>query len=414
MKLFGWELKRAKTQLQTENKGIVSTTYRSPYEPLFLNGKEVARNMETYFRMYRVNADLRRCIEEVQQTSCKSWYQTKIWVNNREDYKVVYNEQVEEALNFIDNFWTLKNDIVQMKMLTENVFIQKIRDLKNRVVGWKVLDTRRVSILADKEGTRIAYILRNGASMNRIPAEEIFHFIWNRDPDNCFFGMSLLETIVYDILGDEASVMMNYYYFDNDAIPSALYIMDKNLSEKEQDILMESIKWQLSGAKNKSKSIVSNGIEDIKKISDDRKDIQFVELRKYATDKVCAVMGVPRIILNYTEWINYSNADMQYTKFIENTIRPMEWFLNMVFTAMIQDISPNLEFVAIDNHINDMKEKNDLAVKNVTAGIWTRNEAREYIGFDPIVDEIMNAITVSNGTTLLDDISINQDIAIPT
>lgn len=86
----------------------------------------------------------------------------------------------------------------------------------------------------------------------------------------------------------------------------------------------------------------------------------------------------------------------------------------MVFTAMIQDISPNLEFVAIDNHINDMKEKNDLAVKNVTAGIWTRNEAREYIGFDPIVDEIMNAITVSNGTTLLDDISINQDIAIPT
>lgn len=177
MKIFGWELKRAKTQLQTENKGIVSTTYRSPYEPLFLNGKEVARNMETYFRMYRVNADLRRCIEEVQQTCCKSGYQTKIWVNNREDYKVVYNEQVEEALNFIDNFGTLKNDIVQMKMLTENVFIQKIRDLKNRVVGWKVLDTRRVSILADKEGTRIAYILRDGASMNRIPAEEIFHFI---------------------------------------------------------------------------------------------------------------------------------------------------------------------------------------------------------------------------------------------
>lgn len=413
MKIFGYEF-WAFTKKRIEQKAIVSTTYRSPYEPLFLNGKEVARNMETYFRMYRVNADLRRCIEEVQQTSCKSWYQTKIWINNRSDYKVVYNEQVEEALNFIDNFGTLKNDIVQMKMLTENVFIQKVRDLKNRVVGWKVIDTRRVSILADKDGTRIAYIIRDGASMNRIPAEEILHFIWNRDPDNSFFWMSLLETIVYDILGDEASVIMNYYYFDNDAIPSALYIMDKNLSEDEQKALLESIKNQLGWARNKSKSIVSNGIEDIKKISDDRKDIQFIELRKYATDKVCAVMWVPRIILNYTEWVNYSNADMQYTKFIENTIRPMEGFLNMVFTAMIQDISPNLEFVAIDNHINDMKEKNDLAIKNVTAGIWTRNEAREYIGFDPIADEIMNAITVSNNTTLLDDISINQDIAIPT
>lgn len=86
----------------------------------------------------------------------------------------------------------------------------------------------------------------------------------------------------------------------------------------------------------------------------------------------------------------------------------------MVFTAMIQDISPNLEFTAIDNHINDMKEKNDLAIKNVTAGIWTRNEAREYIGFEPITDEIMDAITVGSGTTLLDDISINQDLAIPT
>lgn len=226
--------------------------------------------------------------------------------------------------------------------------------------------------------------------------------------------MSLLETIVYDVLGDESSVIMNYYYFDNDAIPSALYIMDKNLSEDEQKILLESIKWQLSWARNKSKSIISNGIEDIKKISDDRKDIQFVELRKYATDKVCAVMGVPRIILNYTEWVNYSNAEMQYTKFIENTIRPMEWFLNMVFTAMIQDISPNLEFVAIDNHINDMKEKNVIAVQNVASGIWTRNEAREYIGYDPISIEIMDSPTVASWTTLLDDISINQDIAIPT
>jgi len=57
--------------------------------------------------------------------------------------------------------------------------------------------------------------------------------------------MSLLETIVYDVLGDEASVIMNYYYFDNDAIPSALYIMDKNLSEDEQKLLLENIKSQL-------------------------------------------------------------------------------------------------------------------------------------------------------------------------
>jgi hypothetical protein len=39
--------------------------------------------------------------------------------------------------------------------------------------------------------------------------------------------MSLLETIVYDVFGDDEANISNYYFFKNDAMPSSLYVLQE-------------------------------------------------------------------------------------------------------------------------------------------------------------------------------------------
>lgn len=79
--------------------------------------------------------------------------------------------------------------------------------------------------------------------------------------------------------------------------------------------------------------------------------------------------------------MNHSNGQSQYEKFIENTIRPWEKQLNEIFTEVLRSIAPGvqLRFCIVDEHIDDLKERSQLARDNVEKGIWTRNEAREYL-----------------------------------
>jgi hypothetical protein len=80
----------------------------------------------------------------------------------------------------------------------------------------------------------------------------------------------------------------------------------------------------------------------------------------------------------------------------------MECFLTDVFTQLIAPVNTRVQFYIIDDHIDDKAEKGKIAIENVTAGIWNRNEARAYIGDDPIDDPNMDEYTVSNSITTLE------------
>jgi hypothetical protein len=67
--------------------------------------------------------------------------------------------------------------------------------------------------------------------------------------------------------------------------------------------------------------------------------------------------------------VNYSNGDVQYKKFIENTIRPLERTIEHVFTIFLQDFKDyqGYEFEVNDEHIDDFAIKSKLAIDNVNA-----------------------------------------------
>jgi len=172
---------------------------------------------------------------------------------------------------------------------------------------------------------------------------------------------------------------------------------------------MTQIRGALTGGHQKHKAIVADGVTDIKQMRSDHKDADFLELRKFTTLKVCTAFAVPRTVLGYVEDVNMSNGESQFKKFIENTIEPLERELEKIFTELAKDFL-GYQFVINSEHIDQIEQRSKLAQSNVDKGLWTRNEARLYIGYERSDNELADQLTVPTSTQLLDTLASTEPL----
>jgi phage portal protein BeeE len=184
--------------------------------------------------------------------------------------------------------------------------------------------------------------------------------------------------------------------------------LKEGVTETNAKAIMTEVKNAVTGSKNRNKSIVSNAIEDFKQMANNHKDMDFVAMQAFNSEKICSALGVPRVVLNYTEGVQVGNGETQYKKYIENTIRPEEMELNYIFTTILGEILPDVWFQVIDEHINDRKDKLEIVEKAINIGVYTRNEAREYLGDTKIEDnDLMDKYTVQNNVKLIEDLEFS-------
>lgn len=389
----------------------VGDNYQTSYNSLtgIVDGLGIARNNRTFGIMYRKNIDIRACIRELQETALKNGYELRKSYSSKDGDKVVYDENFTKALGRIKE---LSGGIIKNLSLFANVFIQKRRDLAKRTMGYKVLDSRYVTIITDSNLVPLRYMyaqpVLNGGIIE-FPAKDILHWKRGEDFDNIVYGDSFMEALVLDVLGEEEANLSNYFYFQNDAVPSAIYVIREGLSAATQEKIMNTIRETLNGGHNKHKAIVADGVTDIKQMKSDHNDADFLELRKFTTLKVCAAFGVPRTVIGYVEEVNMSNGDAQYKKFIENTIEPLERELEAIFSELSKDFL-GYQFCINSEHIDQMEQRSKLAQTNVEKGLWTRNEARLYIGYEPSDNELADELTVPTTVQLLDTLASTEPL----
>lgn len=380
--------------------------------PGTIDGKQIYRNFSTYYTMYRRNTDIRRAIYELGETAIKAGYELRR--KNLTDYskeKIVQNVDFARAMELSGGLHKIKKEIIRNLKTFSTVFIlRKEKNVYGKVIKYEVLDTRNVTVITDSELKPVRYQYKNPKLPGKIftyNPDQIIHHIDDSDLDNPLFGISILETIVPDVLGDDEAALSNYYFFGNDSIPSALYILEPGLSVDQQKQAEERIKNILSGGHNKHKNVISSHIKDVKPIKQEHTDMGFREQRTHTSVRVSVAMGVPRTILGYIEDVNHSNGESQYEKFIENTVRPLETTLGNIFNIMLKDFIDKYDttyFFIIDEHINDFEKKSKLANDNIKTGLWTINEGREYIDYEPSDNELCNEHLVPTSSQLLDNL----------
>lgn len=345
---------------------------------------ELSPTFDTYYRMYNMNADLYRCIEEICQTSMSCGYE--YYKETTEGEKKYESKDIDAVLTNQGDTTVeeLKNDMLRSYLLTGNIFLLKRYNAMG-LMGFRVLDPRNVKVTYNEEsGKALAYKYKLGNEWIAVWAEIIHHFRNGMDMNRKPLGTSALRTIIADVMGDYQASLANYSYFKNDILPSHVAVMEDGFDPKDIPETLKKMRDDLSGGTGKHKVMVMNGIREIVPIEKRHVDMEFIEQKKYTTEKVCSAMGVPKIILGYTDGVNYSSSETQYAKFIENTIRPIERLIESWFNTMIKDIEEGVYFCVEDEHQNDFEEGMNTYIEAVKGGILTQNEARQKLWLDPL------------------------------
>lgn len=353
-----------------------------------LEGREVEISINTFYQLYRRNGDIRTCIRKTAK---------KIWVRGvyleTATGQIINNTKLVKRITQLfsmPTFLDFKVESLKHLMVWGELYITPNMDLANNLVAFQILDPRTMTKLIDSYGEISGYrqFSHKGGSKT-YSVDEIAYYQFEKDNDNEAFWLSALEGVVWDALTDLNANKSNYYFFDNDSVPRAVFLLNDGMDYEDEEVInqVEALQTQMKGAKNKHKSIASNLIKDVKPIAITNKDMEFINQRKLTTEKVCATLEVPKSLLGYVDNVNYANAENLYKTWIETTIRPYEEYFEFIINEVLKKFALDFSGIVVQlegEDLNDIYKDHDDQRADVDKGILTINEVREDRGLEPL------------------------------
>lgn len=386
--------KKNKKSLQGKKNTLVPKGKSISFDQ-FVNAvdeKKVHISINTFYTIYRRNADTRAGVREIaKRVGLKGIYLTRYDEKELSPKEKVIEKAMVDiiAQPTILNF---KTNIFKHSIVAGELYIVPNFNLIGQLEDFQVLDPRSMSKFITSDGEVTKYIQYTKTGNRKIyQPDEIAYFQFETDHDNEANGLSLLEAIVWETLGDIESSKSQYYFYENDSVPRAIYMLnpDFDYSDEATMLALDMLEEDMKGSKNKGKSITSNLIQDVKPIAISNKDMDTIASRKLTTEKVCAILGVKKSILGYVDNVNYANGREQKAEYIEGTIQPYEEWLEHVLTTCFEKFTNDFDSdtykinVQSENPYNmfDLYESQRADVKD---GILTVEEVRTERGLEPV------------------------------
>lgn len=392
-------------EAQARKESFLYGSYQNTFGHM-LRGGGFRVSFDTLYTLYNNVVDIKQAIKKIQNATLKEGFS----LVDKNDEHAIPNQSEVQTVSQVLNSRTMPFNLLKTLSLRDlnvagNAFWHIERDRSNNPLRINPIDPRTMAVVADQHGNIKQYVQRvMGHDKLTFEPEEIIHLVLDYSTQNPLLGISPIEAICFEAKTELAAQMSNYCFYENNAVPSHLLIVDTELDKDQIKELGYQMDKQYKGAKNKFKAGIIPYLKDVKTISPSQKDMQFIESRKATTDKIVVAFGVDAFILGYTDGVQRGNADVIYRMFYENTVRPLE----VMFESVINDqLLPLLgvESISFKVKLSDYDNERDQAEINrsdVLAGIMTINEARSARGLDPSDNELADEHMV-NGF-LLDDL----------
>jgi len=301
----------------------------------------------------------------------------------------------ENSVSFVEK-WNILNSQKSFKFLCErivrdvsvvgNAFVEKVKNKNGEIVGLSILDPRTISIVANAQGIVLRYVQRNAGETVFFDAFDLLHFTKEQSPENEAFGISRLESVFSEVMMDVSAVDVANNWYENDATPASYLIFtDEAYSSEEANAQIEDyFKRNFSGAKNKGKTSFVPLLKDVKTVSADMSKFQYLDGRKFTTEKICGAMGVPKFFLGITDAVNNNNAIELLGVLYANGVLPLE---KMIADKITRELftDPEIDFEFVENNFRQAEiEKRALA--EFELGILTLRQYKMKTG-QPITKE---------------------------
>lgn len=382
-------------------------------------------DFRTFYLLYSRQSDVFGCVREWCDGVGEAGYKWKNLQMPDEPIDEEFERGLDSILNHGRTFASFKGQIIRDLGICGNAFAEIVMGATGeKPVGLATIDPRSMAIVVDEYGEVHRYIQRvAGYDPVIFEPHQIIHFKFGTDPNNESFGYAPIEPIVWEALTDLASMKSNYSFFENDAKPSVVYILEDGLEEDDEKDVMATIKENFGGADNKHKSASIAGVKEIKTIGSTHVEMEFLQQRRFATEKICSAFGVPKFMLGYTESVNNNNGVELNKHFLTKTIRPLETTfestMNRAFGELIEGFSEAVEFCFNEQSVDSETELEKRGIELFKNGIKTLRETKLFLGHE-ITEDMekqenfdKHIIHAGGGARALDDIGVEPFMEAP-
>lgn len=316
-------------------------TSKIAYQPMqiLVSTGVSSNNAYTYYLAYRTQSDINACVREWKQAvGAGGWNLIEKETGDSADKSIL--KAYQDTLEYFMTWDELKSAIVEHLAVAGNAYLVPVKNITgNMLLGVETMDPRTVTILTDSYGNIYKYVQKyNGKELHFEP-EEIIHFKLGRDSDNEAYGFSPMHPILWEARTDLEAMLSNWAFFKNNAVPDVQYIMEDGMSEQDMKNAQAMIKDCFGGtALNRHKTGILAGVKEIKSIRQSHKEMEYLDGRKFITEKIAAAYGVPKFMLGYTETVNNNNGIELTKNYINGTIQPVEKLISNTITRYLLPI----------------------------------------------------------------------------
>jgi len=349
---------------------------------------------------YKKNAIVYRCVNEISKGASSVDYLLKSGDDVIEQHPLI---NLMDRPNPLQSKSEFMNAMFGFLMLSGNAYVLKVGSELGKPRELHLLRPDRIVIKGGNKAIpqRYDYII-NGKVQQSFQVDpntgfsELKHIkLWN--PLDDYYGCSPLAAAAVEVDQHNLASQHNINLLNNGARPSGAVIFKPkddggfaiNLSESQRQQLLTDLNNRFTGAGNAGRPMLLEGDFDWKEMGLSPKDMDFINLKHMSATDIALCFGVPSQLVGVPDAQTYANVAEARLALYEETIIPhlklVESDLNEWLVPMF-DERLYLEFST--ENIPALAERKRKTYENitsaVTAGIMTRNEAREQIGLSPV------------------------------
>ena len=371
-------------------------------------------DINTYYMLYQYNWDIRQSIQKISNWVARNW----IYLEDNQRRIIESNELTDEVYSLFQapTFLKRKKELYKNYMLSWELYIIPVKNVQDVVIWFEILDSRMCSKTVDQYWMIIKFTVSSWWYSKTYSPNELAYFKREDSTTYSVNWMWVLNGCIYDALSDLEAMKTNYSFYQNSAIPSAMLLLDDNLTPEEYQNAKDQFEAQFRWSSNQHKTMVAWWVKDIKTISLTPRDMEFINQRHLTTEKISAVFWVPKWILWYVEDLNYNNWVNQRKEFIEWTLRPLESDFEHILNKLIEMFRPDLFkkiWIKADwEQLEETQERMEWLRKDVQSWILTINEARIERWYEASNDENADKLIVSRNAVLLEDIALDPVLSL--
>lgn len=343
--------------------------------------------------------DFIRCVQMIGDSIAEIDFNVYKFEKGQWKYDVnnIWNVLLNKTPNNEINSYELKKIIVNNLFVYGAAYIYIFRDAQNKPIELipcfsnyiirKVVNGTPEYFLTNYDTLTEKEIPKKEFENIKIPAEDIIYIPWESfdNVKNSQFRTLFVNTLNKIVENDKSTLNS----FKNDTGLS-LWVKLQDASNREQRAkVAESLKE--TNEYLKTTGMMAFVYDDKMEIQSNDKFISSpisIELRKYVAQELAAKFGIPPSFLGI-EIPNQSTS--QLSKFyLDRAVRPIlsRIIKKIEYTIFKEFISKKDKYKIRYNTLFleglDAKDKIDVASRGVNGGIFTINEARDYVGLDPI------------------------------